>query len=50
MSCSQSHDYLENSWAKLLVPCPEKQMAAPPVSALVDNPKFDDPRCNEPVK
>ena len=31
--------------AKLLVPYPEKEMAAHPVSTLVNNPKFDDPRC-----
>jgi putative SOS response-associated peptidase YedK len=36
--------------AKLLVPFPEKEMAAHPVSTLVNNPRFDDPRCIEPVK
>jgi putative SOS response-associated peptidase YedK len=36
--------------AKLLAPYPEKEMAAFPVSTLVNNPKFDDPRCIEPVK
>jgi putative SOS response-associated peptidase YedK len=35
---------------KLLAPYPEKEMAAHPVSTLVNNPKFDDPRCIEPVK
>ena len=35
--------------AKLLVPYAEKEMAAYPVSTLVNNPKFDDPRCIEPV-
>ena len=36
--------------AKLLAPYPEKEMAAQPVSTLVNNPKFDDPQCIEPVK
>lgn len=36
--------------AKLLGPYPEKDMAAHPVSTLVNNPKFDDPSCIEPVK
>jgi putative SOS response-associated peptidase YedK len=31
--------------AKLLMPYPEKEMATFPVSTLVNNPKFDDPRC-----
>jgi putative SOS response-associated peptidase YedK len=35
---------------KLLVPYPEEEMAAHPVSTLVNNPRFDDPRCVEPVK
>jgi putative SOS response-associated peptidase YedK len=34
----------------MLVPYPEKEMAAHPVSTLVNNPKLDDPRCIEPVK
>jgi putative SOS response-associated peptidase YedK len=34
---------------KLLAPYPEKEMAVHPVSTLVNNPKFDDPRCIEPV-
>jgi len=29
---------------------PEKDMAAHQVNTLVNNPKFDDPRCIEPVK
>ena len=29
---------------------PEKEMASNLVSTLVNNPKFDDPRCIEPVK
>jgi putative SOS response-associated peptidase YedK len=36
--------------AKLLAPYPEKEMGAHPVSTLVNNPKFDDPRCIEPVE
>ena len=36
--------------AKLLVPYPEKEMAAYPVSTIVNNPKFDDPRCIKSVK
>ena len=36
--------------AKLLEPYPEKEMAAQQVSTLVNNPKFDDPQCIEPVK
>ncbi len=35
---------------KFLVPYPEKEMAAHPVSTLVNNAKFDDPRCIEGVK
>ena len=31
-------------------PHPEMEMAAHPVSTLVNNPKFDDPRCIQPVK
>jgi putative SOS response-associated peptidase YedK len=29
---------------------PEKETAAHQVSTLVNNPKFDDPRCVEPVR
>jgi putative SOS response-associated peptidase YedK len=36
--------------ARMLVAYPEKEMAAPPVSMLVNNPKFEDPRCIEPMK
>ncbi len=35
---------------RILSPYPEGEMAAYPVSTLVNNPKFDDPRCIEPVK
>jgi hypothetical protein len=33
----------------MLAPYPEKEMAAHPVSTLVNNPKFDDPRRIEPA-
>jgi len=35
--------------ARLLAPYPAKEMAAHPVSTLVNNPKFDDPTCIEPL-
>jgi putative SOS response-associated peptidase YedK len=34
---------------KFLAAYPEKEMLAHPVSTLVNNPKFDDPECIEPV-
>jgi len=35
---------------ELLLTDLEKETTAPPVSTLVNNPKFDDPGCIEPVK
>jgi len=36
--------------AELLIAYPEEEMLAHPVSNLVNNPKFDDPRCIESMK
>jgi putative SOS response-associated peptidase YedK len=35
--------------AALQKPAPEKLLEAVPVGLMVNNPKFDDPRCAEPV-
>ncbi len=35
--------------ARLLVPYPAEEMTAHAVSTMVNNPKFEDPRCIEPV-
>jgi len=35
--------------SKILLPYPDAEMTTHPVSTLVNNPKFDDPRCIEPV-
>jgi len=36
--------------AKLLTQFPHEKMNAFPVSTMLNNPKFEDPRCIEPVK